>query len=439
MLSTILILLCVCNISKGEILPRRPRQASGQGLDFLSFKVLDLERRLFREQSKVSQLEAQLAEVRQELSSLSPSIATPIIPVLKAQNTPAWNVIRADVDNIKESLVLEKRQRIRLEETVEEIKGSLKKKVNDDGLSELRNTTRWLTAKIDVIEDRCLVVTKANGSQGAADSKPVPKAPVNTKATGLQFDGKPLNDEDKRVANDCADLLEYEYHSDGVYRIQLPNGASILARCNLLESPRNWNMGGQKLSKLKGWMVVQFRNSGQQDFNKTWQEYKVGFGNLSSEFWLGNEYLWQFLNSSTVNPLLFLRLYSVGYYYYHRFFITSGLTLQGEKEMYRIEYNSYSYGQDTKYQGPGKGEFVTWDRQPSRPGCPPLDGGWWHGYRADCLRRTTNPNSQYIKLPATHDGKISKGYRNVYQQHRSKEDVTKFIIKSELLVYFRKG
>lgn len=201
MLSAVVVLLLIYNTSKGEVLPRRPRQASGQRVDFLSFKVQDLEERLFREQLKVTQLEAQLSKLNQELSSLAQSISTPKVPVLKSQDTPAWNVIRADFDNIKESLVLEKSQRIRLEQAVEEIKENLKQKVKGDDLSDLRNTTRWLTSKIDVIEDRCLRVTKSNSSQGSDDKKPVPTEAANTETVGVQFDGKPLNDEDKRVAN----------------------------------------------------------------------------------------------------------------------------------------------------------------------------------------------------------------------------------------------
>ena len=37
------------------------------------------------------------------------------------------------------------------------------------------------------------------------------------------------------------------------------------------------------------WIVFQRRRNGQENFNRDWEDYKNGFGNLKWEFWLGNE------------------------------------------------------------------------------------------------------------------------------------------------------
>ena len=34
-----------------------------------------------------------------------------------------------------------------------------------------------------------------------------------------------------------------------------------------------------------GWLVVQRRQDGSEDFNRTWAEYEDGFGRLTGEFW----------------------------------------------------------------------------------------------------------------------------------------------------------
>ncbi|XP_017835505.2 fibrinogen-like protein 1 [Drosophila busckii] len=45
------------------------------------------------------------------------------------------------------------------------------------------------------------------------------------------------------------------------------------------------------VSNLPGWVVIQRRMDGSVNFNRTWEEYKNGFGNQRGEFWLGLEKL----------------------------------------------------------------------------------------------------------------------------------------------------
>ncbi|XP_071790474.1 microfibril-associated glycoprotein 4-like [Asterias amurensis] len=76
---------------------------------------------------------------------------------------------------------------------------------------------------------------------------------------------------------DCQDYLEdYPDSSSGVYTIypsKYPGGLAVY--CDMVHWP--------------GSIVIQKRVSGYLDFNRGWDEYMNGFGNLSGSFWLGNE------------------------------------------------------------------------------------------------------------------------------------------------------
>ncbi|KAF6031753.1 hypothetical protein EB796_009960 [Bugula neritina] len=90
----------------------------------------------------------------------------------------------------------------------------------------------------------------------------------------------------------CLDLLCLGHNETGVYTIY-PTGhadSSIDVFCDQETD------GG-------GWTVFQRRMDGSEDFYRHWYDYKVGFGNLSGEFWLGNENVVAVLRAADNNEL----------------------------------------------------------------------------------------------------------------------------------------
>ena len=68
-------------------------------------------------------------------------------------------------------------------------------------------------------------------------------------------------------------------------RSELPSGIYLLKsfceKCINAEAYCDTSNGGG------GWLVVQRRQDGSVDFNRTWLEYEDGFGKLTGEFWYG--------------------------------------------------------------------------------------------------------------------------------------------------------
>ena len=73
---------------------------------------------------------------------------------------------------------------------------------------------------------------------------------------------------------DCQEYFENGYTTDGIYTLQITEKVNIEAWC--------------QFEGDKGWTVVLRRETGLVNFDQDWREYKYGFGDLNSEYWIGN-------------------------------------------------------------------------------------------------------------------------------------------------------
>ncbi|KAH8372157.1 hypothetical protein KR093_010267, partial [Drosophila rubida] len=55
-----------------------------------------------------------------------------------------------------------------------------------------------------------------------------------------------------------------------------------------------------------GWMVIQQRIGGEEDFNRDWATYREGFGPFDSDFFLGLEKIYRLTNSRRHKLYVFL-------------------------------------------------------------------------------------------------------------------------------------
>ncbi|KAK5605967.1 hypothetical protein CRENBAI_002731 [Crenichthys baileyi] len=124
-----------------------------------------------------------------------------------------------------------------------------------------------------------------------------------------------------------------------------------------------------------GWTVFQRRMNGKTDFYRTWSEYKAGFGNLSEEFWLGNELLHILTSIGPVS--LRVDLQSGNDTVYARY---TNFSVASEERNYTLTVSGYTgtAGDAMRYHN-GR-PFSTRDREPDPgPSCAKTYlGGWWY-------------------------------------------------------------
>eukprot|EP00058_Branchiostoma_floridae_P003923 XP_002589411.1 hypothetical protein BRAFLDRAFT_77854 [Branchiostoma floridae] len=124
--------------------------------------------------------------------------------------------------------------------------------------------------------------------------------------------------------DDCAGYHSSGVTTSGVYRIGLLP-ADVEAFCDMDTA------GG-------GWTVIQRRQDGSVPFNRTWEEYKLGFGNKNGEYWLGNENIHLLTNQKNYR----LRIELLDWNNESAFAEYSTFRVSGESDGYRLYFSGYS-------------------------------------------------------------------------------------------------
>ncbi|XP_041372586.1 microfibril-associated glycoprotein 4-like [Gigantopelta aegis] len=182
------------------------------------------------------------------------------------------------------------------------------------------------------------------------------------------------------VTSDCYDVMMNGGATNGLYAI-LPrdNGPPINVSCE------NNSING-------GWLVIQRRTDGSESFNRTWNDYRDGFGDLNNEFWLGNTNIYRITNQGHYDLRIDLEDFdgSTRYALFNNFYLAS------EEDHFRLQIGTYTgtAGDGLSYHNGYN--FSTYDRDsdtaPSSNCAQVCKGAWWYG---NC--HLANLNGLYLK------------------------------------------
>ncbi|XP_035693525.1 angiopoietin-related protein 2-like [Branchiostoma floridae] len=126
-----------------------------------------------------------------------------------------------------------------------------------------------------------------------------------------------------------------------------------------------------------GWTVIQRRQDGSVPFNRTWEEYRQGFGNKNGEYWLGNDII-HFL---TEQKDYRLRIDLEDFEGQRRFAEYSTFRVDDQEQNYRLEVSGYQGNAGDSMTINNGMSFSTIDRDHDvlRGSCSQHRGkaGWW--------------------------------------------------------------
>lgn len=176
-----------------------------------------------------------------------------------------------------------------------------------------------------------------------------------------------------------------------------------------------------------GWTVIQRRINGSIDFYRNWQDYKHGFGDLRTEFWLGNDKIHQLTNQGRYVLRIDLKPWdsSARTTEYGQF------SLDNENENYKLHISDYRSSQSTAgdslsspWDNANGAPFSTFDRDHDNlfyDNCAlTYHGAWWF---TSCFQ--SHLNGAYVRSPLALQNTARNGLHwNTFALYHSLKETT---------------
>ncbi|CAB4005984.1 Hypothetical predicted protein [Paramuricea clavata] len=108
-----------------------------------------------------------------------------------------------------------------------------------------------------------------------------------------------------------------------------------------------------------GWTLFQRRQDGSVDFYRGWSDYKVGFGHLTGEFWLGLDKIHRLTTSSTQS---ILRIDMWDFARTHAYAEYKNFSVASESDSYKLNIGNFSGNAGDSFSNLNGMMFTTNDR-----------------------------------------------------------------------------
>ncbi|KAK4322012.1 hypothetical protein Pmani_007214 [Petrolisthes manimaculis] len=240
-------------------------------------------------------------------------------------------------------------------------------------------------------EEEGLDVRQAAGQRQRMTTNIPYYTPTTTPPTTTTHDNTPPDYSSSEFRPvDCADLLMSGETTSGVYDIYpftcKCDGEKIRVWCDMETDGGGWTV-----------FLSRQQQNPQLDFNRTWSEYKEGFGNPYGEYWLGNDNL-HFITygrSYTLREDFYSLSYGLSYDTWQSFKVND------ENNRYHLSLSGDAAGTHyTGFSSQSGRYFTTFDQDndyASDNSAVKHGGGWWY-YRGTYFYPTNNNYTTTLKV-----------------------------------------